>query len=428
MIPTGRFWSLLLIGGTFATGLSLLNLNLGLAGLALWDLGLCGFAFWDARRNRPLRVTVRRLPLGRLSVGRANPVRISLSTPTPARLQLQDDAPFDMPPAPLALAAGETEASYTVFATERGRYGWGDIHLRQHSPWGLVWDQWRVCQPEEAVVYPDLVGLKALALKLAVQSGGGLRQGRAAGAESEFAELREYANGDDLRLIHWPATARLGKPLVRVLEPEQEQTLVILLDRGRLMDARVGPLRRFDWGLNAALALALAALTRGDRVGVGVFDRQMHLWLPPERGRQRFAGILDRLAGIAPELVEPDYAAAAATFLQRQPRRSLVVLLTDIVDLTASAEMLAAFGRLAPRHLPFCVALRDPRIDRQAADRSPDPATAFARAVALDLLAQRRTALARLQRSGALVLDAPADEISQLLVEQYLRLKRRPRL
>jgi uncharacterized protein (DUF58 family) len=84
--------------------------------------------------------------------------------------------------------------------------------------------------------------------------------------------------GDDPRLVDWKATARkLGaiptaSLQVRVLEPEQEQTLIILLDRGRLMTAWVKGLKRLDWGLNTTLSLALAGLSRGDKVGVGVFD------------------------------------------------------------------------------------------------------------------------------------------------------------
>ncbi|WP_242072100.1 DUF58 domain-containing protein, partial [Nostoc sp. FACHB-110] len=97
----------------------------------------------------------------------------------------------------------------------------------------------------------------------------------------------------------WKATARRTSgntpPLVRVLEPEQEQTLIILLDRGRLMTARVHGLQRFDWGLNATLSLALAGLHRGDRVGVGVFDHQMHTWVSPERGQSHLGKLIDYL-------------------------------------------------------------------------------------------------------------------------------------
>jgi uncharacterized protein (DUF58 family) len=68
------------------------------------------------------------------------------------------------------------------------------------------------------------------------------------GNGTEFAELREYRTGKDIRLIDWKATARrvlalqggfANRPVVRVLEPEQEQTLFILLNQGRLMTAKL---------------------------------------------------------------------------------------------------------------------------------------------------------------------------------------------
>jgi uncharacterized protein (DUF58 family) len=113
-----------------------------------------------------------------------------------------------------------------------------------------------------------------------------------------------------------------------------------------------------------------------------------------------------------------------------------VVLLTDLVDATASTELLAAMGRLSPRFLPFCVALRDPQVDVQAYRPLALPAgkaeeqvqTLYEQSVALDLIQQRTLAFARLKQKGVLVLDAPANQISELLVDRYLLLKARGRL
>jgi len=247
---------------------------------------------------------------------------------------------------------------------------------------------------------------------------------------TEFAELREYGIGDDIRLIDWKATARRSRPLVRVLEPEREQTLIILLDRGRLMTARVQGLKRFDWGLNATLSLALAGLNRGDKVGIGVFDREVTTWIAPERGQHQLSKLIERLTPIQPVLLEPDYIGAVTRLVNQQNRRALVVLITDIVDVTASAELLAALVRLTPRYLPFCVTLGDPQVDRLGhtppAPPYPEGVTAtYVRAVALDLLAQRQVAFAQLKQKGVLVLDAPANQISEQLVDRYLQLKAR---
>jgi uncharacterized protein (DUF58 family) len=161
---------------------------------------------------------------------------------------------------------------------------------------------------------------------------------------------------------------------------------------------------------------------------VGVFDRQIQTWIPPERGQQQLPRLIEQLTSIQPVLLEPDYFGASTTLVRQQTRRALIVMITDLIDTTASAELLAALQRLALRYLPFCVALRDPEVDRLAHTATHTVEAAYARAVALDLLMQRQLAFAQLQRAGVLVLDAPASQISEALVDRYLRLKARNQL
>ncbi len=433
IVPTRRFYGLLAAIGAIAaifTGfvgsIPALGLLLGADGVLLL------LAITDAGIARSSRVEIERRPLDRLSIGRDNPVVLKVRPRAEGaracQLQIRDSYPPTMQGTTMPLLADltarePTELTYTVRPNRRGEVSWGDIHLRQQGPWRLAWQSWRVRQPQETVVYPDLIGLRNLSVRLALQATGTLKQVRPSNAGTEFSELRDYAAGDDPRAIDWKATARRGHPLVRVMEPEKEQTVIVLLDRGRLMTARVAGQSRFDWGLNASLSLALAALNRGDRVGFGLFDRQMHAWIPPQRGPQIFSRLVERLATVEPVLLESDYPSAIALLATQQHRRALVVLLTDVVDATASMELLGALARLRPRYLPLCVALGDPEIGARATAPTATVPDAYERAVALDLLAQRQGAFARLRQKGVMVLDAPANRISEQLVDSYLRVK-----
>ncbi len=440
MLPSRRVYGLLLAGMVLATALAAVwpsesRLDVSILALLLFDgvvLGLMGLDGWRSRRDRAI---VLREPLHRFSIGRDNSIVLAVqSQAKPATIQIRDAYPgtdFEVstPTLEAALQANTRQKlTYTVKPLRRGEYQWGSIHVRQQSAWGLAWLDWKIPQDQKVAVYPDLLGLRSLTIRLALQAAGAMRQRKRMGMGTEFAELREYSTGDDPRLIDWKATARRSRPLIRVLEPEQEQTLIILLDRGRLMTAQVQGLKRFDWGLNATLSLALAGLNRGDRVGVGVFDRSIHTWIPPERGQNHLSRLIERLTPIQPEFQEPDYLGAVTTLVSQQTRRALVVILTDLVDTTASAELLLSIGRMAPRYLPFCVALRDPQVDRQAQHFTSDPSATYARAIALDLLTQRQIAFASLKRKGVLFLDAPADQISDQLVDRYLQLKQRNQL
>ncbi len=443
-IPSAKTLWLLVSGGFVTTIIAILlpapqGISIALALTFVWYLLILVLAGIDAGRNQADRVQVNREQLGKLSIGRDNPVTITIQAVQTGKksrqfnYQIRDGAPQDLPGTPELitgrLGSGKSQTNtYTVHPYHRGEYEWQGIQVRQLGAWGLAWQQWRVDSAQTVPVYPDLIGLKALSIKLALQSSGAMRQARKRGIGTEFSELREYNIGDDPRSIDWKATARRNRPLIRLLEPEQEQTVIILLDRGRLMTANIQGYQRFDFGLNAALSLALTATQRGDRVGVGVFDRYLTTWIPPQQGQSHFSRILDRVSRIQPELLEPDYLGAVTTILKQQSRRALVVIITDIIDDIASAELLTALGRLTPRYLPFCVTLRDPQVDVRAHELATDIPGAYTQAVALDLLRQRELAFANLKRKGVLVLDAPATQISDRLVDRYIQIKSRNQL
>ncbi|MGB7894505.1 MAG: DUF58 domain-containing protein, partial [Microcoleus sp.] len=294
MIPSIRLYFLLAIAIPIALLLAMLvNQQTSIIGTLLFDCLIVGLAITDALRVKSHRVQVKRHPLHRLSIGRDNPVLLSVrSANQTAKIRLRDSYPLEFDVSQQMLEAdlnpnSDEELTYTIRPSNRGQYKWGDIQVRQLGSWGLAWHDWTIPASEQVAVYPDLVMLKELSIRLTLENSGTMRRLQKLGMGTEFAELREYGIGDDPRLIDWKATARRSRPLIRVLEPEKEQTLIILLDRGRLMTARVQGLKRFDWGVNAALCLALAGLNRGDRVGVGVFDREITTWIPPERGQHQ---------------------------------------------------------------------------------------------------------------------------------------------
>ncbi len=438
MIPSRRAYFLFLSGIVIAPILSIfIGVSTSIVAILIFDGAVLLLMLIDNWRVKNNRVEIIREVAPRLSIARDNPVQLTVKPhPSKAQLEVCDYYPSGFGASATKLRAeisanSTHELKYTVHPTQRGEFAWGDIGVRQLGTWGLAWNNWKIPQSLKIKVYPDLMGLRSLSIRLTLKSSGSMRKLRHLGIGTEFAELRNYRTGDDLRFIDWKATARRAtygnSPLVRVLEPEQEQTLMILLDRGRLMTARVQNLQRFDWGLNATLSLALAGLHRGDKVGVGVFDRSIHTWIPPERGQHQLNNLIDRLTPIQPVLMESDYLGAVTKVVQQQTRRCLVVVITDIVDVTASTELLGALMRLSPRYLPFCVTLRDPKVDNLADTFSIEQGVtgAYNRAVAIDLLSQRQVAFAQLKQKGVLVLDARANQITDQLVDRYLQLKAR---
>lgn len=422
------------------------QLLLGIALMGVYDVILLGILIGDFQRSRQWSLQISRQCEGRLSIGRQNLIHLHLRAmahPLGIRattIQLWEHHPprFTADQATFLLAyQADTDIhlTYHVVPPQRGKFSWAGLDVRLKSPLGLVWRGWFAPVTTDVEVYPDLIALRSLSVRLSLEASGSLRRRRHALGGTEFAELRDYNLGDDLRLMDWKATARRGRPLVRVMEPERDQPLIILLDRGRLMTAQVAGLKRFDWALNAALALALTGLRRGDRVGLAIFDRQLQTWVAPQAGDSHLGRIMGQVYNCEPVLEESDYIGTVSTLLSQYTRRALVVMLTEIIDDVASHELLGAMARLSPRFLPFCVAFRDRQIEALAHQplHSRDLAKGdqvqhlYEQAIALDLLKQRQLAFARIKQQGVLVLDAPADCLSEQLVDRYLLLKARGR-
>jgi uncharacterized protein (DUF58 family) len=276
-------------------------------------------------------------------------------------------------------------------------------------------------------VYPDVHAVRRyqLTLRRGVRILPGQRRARPPGTATSFAGLRDYQAGDDVRRINWKATARRDQPVTIEVEAERGQQAIIALDCGRLMTAPAGVLTKLDHAVNAALLLAWVAQSQGDRVGMMTFSDGVRRFAPPQRGPAQISRLNRMLYEIQPEYTEPDFAEAFTYLAHRVSRRSLVVVLTDVLDPEASRDLVAHALRLGTRHLVLVVAMADPEV--LAARDAPitTAGRAYEWAAAEELLAARRQSFEVLHRGGVLGLDVTAGTLSPSLVERYLELKER---
>lgn len=112
----------------------------------------------------------------------------------------------------------------------------------------------------------------------------------------------------------------------------------------------------------------------------------------------------------------------------RNRKRALTVLFTEAIDAVASEALVVHVGSLRPRHLPLVVALRNPELDRVATARPSNTTEAYRKAAAEELLMQREGALARMTKTGAVVVDVDPEHAGPATVARYLELKRRGKL
>lgn len=429
---TPRFFALAL-WGLLPAALSVVWPTLAWAAAA-WDLGLLFTAALDFfRAPGPRALSVQRKVEPVLSAGVKNRVEVLLAAAPGERRRLWGELRDTPGPGPRAAGArsrfeveGHGAVVWQLTPLVRGDLAFGDLHLRLFGPWGLCARQVVVPAAQQVKVYPDLSALHRDAMALARSSDAPAQRLLRRSAEGrEFESLREYRPGDDVRTLDWKATARRGRVMVRQHQPERNQTVLLFIDCGRAMAGMALGRRKLDHAIDAALKVARVSLDQGDLVGVMAVGQSVRAWLPPRRGSEQLKAITHALYRVEATLEETDWGAAFTVAFGQKVRRSLVLLVTDLLDLDASRALVQRTRRLVPRHLPLVASLIDEDVAAAVAQVPETLGDAHRRQVAARLEDDVLRTVAQLRDAGARVVRTHAAGLGPGAVNAYLDVKAR---
>ena len=147
------------------------------------------------------------------------------------------------------------------------------------------------------------------------------------GEGMELDEVREYAVGDDARLIDWNVTSRMGSPFTKVFREQRELNLVLVVDVSRSLLSGDGARRELAAWIVAILAHAVQLA--GDSVSAYLFSDRRERWLPARRGRGHPARIAGEVLAVEPRGRGSDLAGALRAVAALLHRRATCVLVTD---------------------------------------------------------------------------------------------------
>jgi uncharacterized protein (DUF58 family) len=176
------------------------------------------------------------------------------------------------------------------------------------------------------------------------------------GQGMEFAEVREYQPGDEVRIIDWNVTARMRRPFVKRYIEERELTVMLAVDLSG--SERFGTRRRFKSELASELAavLAMSAVRNNDRVGTLLFTDRIEHVVPPRKGRRHALRLIRDLLAFEPEGRGTDIAGAADYLLKMLSHHAIIFLVSDFYAPGIERPM----KLLAQRHDLVAVTVEDP--------------------------------------------------------------------
>ncbi|MCZ6541342.1 MAG: DUF58 domain-containing protein [Nitrospinae bacterium] len=177
------------------------------------------------------------------------------------------------------------------------------------------------------------------------------------GRGMEFSEVRKYEPGDDVRLIDWNVTARMGHPYIKEFQEERELTVMLLVDVSS--SGEFGSVEKFKNEVAAEIAsvLSYSAIKNNDKVGLIVFSDTIEHYIPPQKGRAHIWNLIRTILNFVPEGRHTNLNLPLEYLLKVQKRKSVAFLISDF----QAEGYLRNLRLVRQKHDLIAIAIADPR-------------------------------------------------------------------
>ncbi len=151
------------------------------------------------------------------------------------------------------------------------------------------------------------------------------------GRGMEFAEVREYQVGDDIRNIDLNVTARVGHPYIKVFDEERELTVMLLVDVSSSGNFGTTNQMKGEVAAELCAVLAFSAIKNNDKVGLIIFSDKIEKFIPPRKGKQHVLRVIREILFFKPEDSKTDLNVSLEYLSRVIKRRSIVFLVSDFL-------------------------------------------------------------------------------------------------
>ncbi len=177
------------------------------------------------------------------------------------------------------------------------------------------------------------------------------------GRGMEFAEVREYQPGDDIRLIDWNVTARMGHPFVKIFQEERELTVMLLVDVSSSGSFGTTHQLKREVAAELSAVLAFSAIKNNDKVGLIIFSDRIEKFIPPRKGKSHVLRVIREILFYKPREASTNIGEALEFLSRVVKRKSTVFLISDFL----AEDFKKALQIASKKHDLIAVSITDPR-------------------------------------------------------------------
>ncbi|MGB1517760.1 MAG: DUF58 domain-containing protein, partial [Crocinitomicaceae bacterium] len=307
----------------------------------------------------------------------------------------------------------------------RGEFIFGNVHLRIRSIFFLVFRKIEIPLEQRVRVYPSVKEMKKYELLVFKQqrTSTGIKRIRRLGNTSEFEQIKNYVQGDEIRKINWKATSRKNELQVNQYQEEQSQQVYCIIDKSKSMEMDFNGLSMLDYAINSTLVFSNIALRKGDKAGLITYADKIGTTISAERSGDQMRRIQEALYNQKSLFNESDFELLYNTIRRVIKTRSLLVLFTNFETVFAMRRALPMLRRLNQKHALVVVFFQNTELQQLAYQPVQNSQEMYQAIVAEKMISVKSSIARELNQNGINTILSLPQELSVNTINKYLELK-----
>ncbi len=368
----------------------------------------------------------------RLNLGDPNEIEIVLENLSgqPHAFTLYEGYPLDLQDRSTSysgLLLPHATKSYKYFYTPKKR---GDLQFRNpfliiRSFLFLINKKLEIEHESNVHVYPSVLQLKKYELLVFQQQkiSSGIKKIRRLGNNSEFEQIKNYVQGDELKTINWKATSRKGELMINQYQEEKSQHVFLVIDKSRNMQMEFDDLTMLDYSINSALVFSNIALRKGDKTGLITFSDKIGSLLPADGSALQMKRIIETLYNQKTYFRESNYELLYQSLSKTARTRSLIILYTNFETEFAMRRALPILRQINQKHVLVVVFFQNNELTNMAYQDITTVKTLYETAIAERMITIKTKIAQELKRNGIQNILTKPEDLSINTINKYLELK-----
>jgi len=326
-----------------------------------------------------------------------------------------------------ALLSGNSSKkfSYNFTPTRRGEYEFQDVFFIISSVFRLVSRRIDISAKQTIRVYPSVKQMKKYELMVFQQqkTSSGIKKIRRLGNNSEFEQIRNYIQGDELKTVNWKATSRGRDLMVNQYQEEKSQHIYCIIDKSRTMQVEFDNLSMLDYSINSALVFSNITLKKGDKTGIITFSDKIGSQLVAEKVKGQLRRIMELLYNQKTHYKEANFELLFESIRKTIKTRSMLILYTNFETEFAMRRALPILRKINQKHVLVVVFFKNNELEEMAYQPVKTTRDIYKTVVSEKMVSVKSRIAQELSQNGIHTILTRPEELSINSINKYLELK-----